>query len=86
MSVKIRLKRFGTRGRPFYRLIVIDTRAARDGRAIEEVGLYHPIEREEEQQIRLKEDRIKSWLWRGAQPSPTVRRLLNKRDVYVSRT
>ena len=86
LSVKIRLKRFGTRGRPFYRLIVVDTRAARDGRAIEEVGLYHPIEREEEQQVRLNEERIKSWLRRGAQPSPTVRRLLNKRDVHITRT
>ena len=65
---------------------MVDTRAARDGRAIEEVGLYHPIEREEEQQIRLNEERIKSWLRRGAQPSPTVRRLLNKKDVYVTRT
>lgn len=86
MSVKIRLKRFGTRGRPFYRLVVVDTRAARDGRAIEEVGLYHPIEQEEEQQIRLKEERIKSWLRRGALPSPTVRRLLNKKDIQVTRT
>lgn len=86
MSVKIRLKRFGTRGRPYYRLIVVDTRAARDGRAIEEVGLYHPIEREEEQQVRLKEERIKSWLRRGAQPSPTVRRLLNKGNVHITRT
>jgi small subunit ribosomal protein S16 len=80
------LKRFGTRKRPFYRLIVVDTRAPRDGRAIEEVGLYHPIEREEELQVRLDEERIKAWLRRGAQPSPTVRRLLNKKDVHITRT
>ncbi len=86
MSVKIRLKRFGTRKRPFYRLIVVDTRAPRDGRAIEEVGLYHPIEREEERQVRLDEERIKAWLRRGAQPSPTVRRLLNKKDIHITRT
>ncbi len=84
MSVKIRLKRFGTRGRPFYRLVVIDSRAPRDGRAIEEVGLYHPIEREEERQIRINEERIRAWLQRGARPSPTVRRLLNKKDVHIT--
>ena len=83
MSVKIRLKRFGTRKRPFYRLVVMDSRAPRDGRAIEEVGLYHPIE-QEENQIRIKEDRIKAWLQRGARPSPTVRRLLNKKDVHIT--
>ena len=84
MSVKIRLKRFGTRGRPFYRLVVIDSRAPRDGRAIEEVGLYHPIEGDEERQIRIDEERIRVWLQRGARPSATVRRLLNKKDVHVT--
>ena len=82
MSVKIRLKRFGTRKRPYYRMVVIDSRAPRDGRAIEEVGLYHPIEPEE--QIRIDEERIRAWLRRGARPSPTVRRLLNKKDVQVT--
>ena len=83
MSVKIRLKRFGTRKRPYYRMVVMDTRAPRDGRAIEEVGLYHPIEPEEEQ-IRIDEPRIRVWLQRGARPSPTVRRLLNKKDVQIT--
>lgn len=83
MSVKIRLKRFGTRKRPYYRMVVMDSRAPRDGRAIEEVGLYHPIEPEEEQ-IRIDEARIRDWLQRGARPSPTVRRLLNKKDVQIT--
>ena len=83
MSVKIRLKRFGTRKRPYYRLVVMDSRAPRDGRAIEEVGLYHPIE-PEEQQVRINEERIKAWLQRGARPSPTVRRILNKQDVRIT--
>ena len=83
MSVKIRLKRFGTRKRPYYRMVVMDSRAPRDGRAIEEVGLYHPIEPEEEQ-IRIDEERIRAWLQRGARPSPTVRRLLNKKDVRIT--
>ena len=83
MSVKIRLKRFGTRKRPFYRLVVVDHRAPRDGRAIEEVGLYHPIEQEGEQ-VRIDVERIKSWLQKGARPSPTVRRLLNKQDIQIT--
>ena len=82
MSVKIRLKRFGTKKRPYYRLIVTDSRNQRDGRAIEEVGLYHPIENEEEQ-VRIKEDRIKEWLSKGARPSATVKRLLNKLNITV---
>lgn len=83
MSVKIRLKRFGTRKRPYYRMVVMDSRAPRDGRAIEEVGLYHPIEPEDEQ-IRIDEARVRAWLQRGARPSPTVRRLLNKKSVHVT--
>jgi small subunit ribosomal protein S16 len=76
LSVRIRLKRFGTKRRPYYRIVVMDSRSPRDGRAIEEVGFYHPIEIEEKQ-IRVKEDRIREWLDKGAQPSDTVRKLLN---------
>lgn len=82
MSVKIRLKRFGTTKRPFYRIIVMDSRTPRDGRTLEEVGFYHPIE-VEEKQIVLKEDRIKEWLAKGALPSDTVRRLLNKKNLKL---
>ena len=49
MSVRIRLKRFGTKKRPFYRIVVMDSRAPRDGRVLEEIGLYHPIEKLEKQ-------------------------------------
>ncbi len=83
MSTKIRLKRFGSKRRPYYRIVVMDSRTARDGRALEEVGLYHPIEMDE-QQISLKEDRIREWLDKGAQPSDTVRRLLNKKNIHLS--
>jgi small subunit ribosomal protein S16 len=76
LSVRIRLKRFGTKRRPYYRIVVMDSRSPRDGRAIEEVGFYHPIEIEEKQ-IQIKEDRIREWLDKGAQPSDTVRKLLN---------
>ena len=76
MSVRIRLKRFGTKKRPFYRIVVVDSRSPRDGRVLEEVGLYHPIE-QKEKQISVSTDRVKEWITRGAMPSATVKRLLN---------
>lgn len=82
MSTRIRLKRFGTKKRPFYRIVVTDSQAPRDGSTIEEVGLYHPIE-VEDRQLQLKEDRVREWLDHGAKPTATVRKLLNKRDVYL---
>jgi len=82
VSTRIRLKRFGTRKRPYYRLVVVDSREPRDGRAIEEVGLYHPIEIEENQ-LNLKEDRIREWIEKGARPSDTVRKLLNKKNFHI---
>jgi small subunit ribosomal protein S16 len=85
MSVKIRLKRFGTKKRPYYRIVVMDSRAPRDGRTLEEVGLYHPIEAEDKQVV-LKEDRIKEWIGKGAQPTATVKKLLNKREIFIERT
>jgi small subunit ribosomal protein S16 len=85
MSVKIRLKRFGTKKRPYYRIVVMDSRAPRDGRTLEEVGLYHPIEAEDKQVV-LKEDRIKEWIGKGAQPTATVKKLLNKREIFIERS
>ncbi len=78
MSVRIRLKRFGTTKRPYYRIVVVDSRTPRDGRVIEEVGLYHPIEKEDKQ-VALKEDRIKEWLGKGATPSNVVKKILNRK-------
>ncbi|TVQ24845.1 MAG: 30S ribosomal protein S16 [Spirochaetaceae bacterium] len=80
--VRIRLKRLGTKMRPFYRIVVMDSRQPRDGRAIEEVGLYHPIA-PEGPQVRIDEERVKEWLSKGAQPSQTVKRLLNKQNITV---
>ncbi len=82
MSVRIRLKRFGTKRRPYFRIVVMDSRKPRDGRTIEEVGFYHPIEIEDKQ-IKIKEDRIRHWLDRGAQPSETVRKLLNNLNFHI---
>ena len=82
MSVRIRLKRFGTKRRPYYRIVVMDSRKPRDGRTIEEVGFYHPIEIEEKQ-IQVKEERVRDWLNKGAQPSDTVRKLLNNINFRI---
>lgn len=82
MSVKIRLKRFGTKKRPYYRIVVMDSRTPRDGKTLEEVGLYHPIEAEDKQ-VTLKEDRIKDWLSKGAEPSDTVKKILNKNQIFL---
>lgn len=76
MSVRIRLKRIGRRHRPCYRLTVVDGRRPLDSRVIEELGRYDPIERNEDRQLELKQERIEYWLSVGAQPSDTVRRLL----------
>lgn len=82
VSVKIRLKKFGAKARPFYRIVIMDSRSPRDSRTIDEIGLYHPIETEDKQ-IRIDEEKAKFWLARGAQPSDTVRSLLNKKNIQV---
>lgn len=79
MSTKIRLKRIGRRNRPFYRVIVIDSRKRRDGAAIEELGWYNPIEADNS--YKLNEERIYYWLERGAQVSDTVHSLLQKAGI-----
>ena len=82
MSASIRLKRFGTKKRPYYRIVVIDSRAPRDGKTIEEVGYYHPIETEDKQ-IVFDADKVRSWLNKGAMVSDTVRGLLNKKNFSL---
>ncbi len=83
MSLKIRLKRLGTKKRPCYRIVAIDSRSARDSRPIEELGYYQPINKDEDAQVKLKTDRIQDWLKKGAVPSPTVKRLLNRQEITV---
>ncbi|MDR2632698.1 MAG: 30S ribosomal protein S16 [Treponema sp.] len=82
MSARIRLKKFGTKKRPYYRIVVMDKHAPRDGKAIEELGYYHPIEKED-QQIRFNEERVKLWLRQGATLSDTVHKILNKKRVVL---
>ena len=79
--VRIRLKRVGRRHRPAYRLTVVDGRRARDSKVIEELGSYDPLNAIEDRQVVLKRERIEYWLSVGAQPSDTVRRILEKRGV-----
>jgi small subunit ribosomal protein S16 len=83
MSVKIRLKRFGTKMRPFYRIVVMDSRVPRDGVCLAEIGLYHPIEKLAEKQIVIDEAAVKDWLAKGALPTDTVRGLLNKKGIQI---
>ena len=79
--VRLRLKRFGNRHRPFYRLCAMDIRVPRDGKALEQLGHFNPCEPDESKQVTLKEDRIKYWLSVGAQPSETVANMLKKHGV-----
>lgn len=77
MSVKIRLKRVGAKDSPFYRIVVADCRARRDGRFIEEVGAYRPIEKGDDN-FSLDMERVNYWLNVGAQPTDTTRSLIRK--------
>ena len=74
MAVKIRLKRMGKKFAPFYRVVVLDSRKRRDGRVIEEIGIYDPMQ--EPSLIKIDGERAKYWLGVGAQPSNTVHNLL----------
>ncbi|CAJ1228215.1 30S ribosomal protein S16 [Levilactobacillus zymae] len=79
MSVKIRLKRMGSKKRPFYRIVVADSRSPRDGRFIENVGTYNPVTNPAE--VKLNEESIMNWLNNGAQPSDTVKNLLSNAGI-----
>ena len=76
MPVRIRLKRMGSKDRPFYRVVVADGRSPRDGRFIEEVGTYNPMQKGVNYDMNL--DRADYWLKNGAQPSATVSSIIKK--------
>ena len=82
MGVKIRLTRMGTKKRPFYRIVAMDSRKKRDGAYLENLGVYHPLETDENE-VQLNEDRIRNWLGTGAKPSNTVKILLNKKGIAI---
>ena len=81
LTVRLRLKRVGRRHRPSYRLAAVDQRRPRDGKVLEELGIYDPMATRPEQEVVLKRERIEYWLSVGAQPSDTVRRILEKEGV-----
>ena len=76
MAVKIRLKRMGANKKPFYRVVVADSRASRDGRFIEEIGYYDPLPKQEK--LVVKEARLEYWVKNGAQVSEALKSLLRR--------
>jgi len=81
MAVSIRLKRFGKRGAPHYRVVVIDERRRRDGRQIDTIGIYQP--KSDPATVRIDEEKVLEWLQKGARPSATVRSLLSKQGIMA---
>jgi len=79
MAVKMRLKRMGAKKRPFYRIVVADSRSPRDGRFIEEVGYYNPVA--EPAVVKVDKEIAMKWLNNGATPTDTVRDILSKEGI-----
>jgi small subunit ribosomal protein S16 len=82
MSVRIRLTRVGATKQPAYRLVVADSRSARDGRALDTIGHYNP--RTDPIELKVDEAKAKDWLAKGAQPSDTVKRLFRQAGILPS--
>ena len=80
MAVKIRLKRMGSKKKPFYRIVVADSRAPRDGKFIEEIGYYNPLT--EAKEIKVDKEKVNAWIKNGAKPSDTVNRLFKNNNIY----
>jgi small subunit ribosomal protein S16 len=82
MSVSIRLSRGGSKKRPYYKVVVSNSRAPRDGKYLEQLGTYNPLlAKDDTNRVRLIEDRIKYWLGVGAQPTDRVARMLDKAGI-----
>ena len=79
MAVKIRLRRMGAKKAPFYRVVVADSRYPRDGRFIEELGYYNPMETPAV--VKIDGEKAKKWIANGAQPTDTVKALLKKAEI-----
>lgn len=79
MAVKLRLQRFGSKKRPYYRLVATNSINPRDGRFIEIIGTYHPIEKENV--LNIDEEKALKWLNNGAQPTDTVKSLFTKMGI-----
>ena len=81
MAVKIRLKRLGQKKKTFYRVVVADSRRARDGRFIEEIGYYNPVA--EPKVFKVDNEKAKQWIANGAQPTSIVEKLFKDNDVLA---
>lgn len=79
MAVKLRLTRKGTKKKPFYRIVAADIEAPRDGKFLEAIGTYDPMQ--DPAVVTLKQDRVQYWLEQGAQPSTTVKSILKKQSA-----
>lgn len=79
MAVKLRLKRMGSKAKPFYRIVAADSRSPRDGRFLEIVGTYNPIK--DATAVTVDEEKALYWLKNGAQPTETVRNILSKQGI-----
>ena len=82
--ITIRLMRFGAKKRPSYRIVVLDSRQARESQALDTVGYYNPLS--EPVEIKIDAEKVQNWLSKGAQPSRTVRSLLNKESSTKKQT
>jgi len=83
LAVKLRLRRMGKKKQPIYKVVAADARSPRDGKFLEAVGIYNPLTNPHT--IDLKEDRINYWLDNGAQPTDTVKSLLNQKGINLKR-
>lgn len=81
MAVKIRLKRMGQKKKPFYRVVVADSRRARNGKFIEELGYYNPIS--QPKVFKVDNEKAKEWIKNGAKPTSIVEKLFNDNDVLA---
>ena len=83
MSVKIRLKRMGAKKKPFYRIVVADSRCPRDGKFIEEIGYYNP--KKKKKTVKVDSEKVQQWIKNGAKPTDTVDRLFKNNGVYEAK-
>ncbi len=83
--VTIRLKRFGAKARPYFRVVVQDGRIATKGKTIDEIGVYNPIEAADKQ-INIDTEKASEWIRKGAVPSDTVKKIFNQKGVTLTRT
>jgi len=81
MAVRIRLARHGAKKRPFYRIVVADSESPRDGRYLETVGTYNPLQ--DPAEVTLKKERVAYWMEKGALPTDTVKSILKKEGVFA---